>query len=236
MNREYHCWDSKALGRSMEMLIFGHAGIPVLVFPTSRGRFYEFEDHGMVHAVRHKIEQGDVQLYCLDSVDAESWYAENIPGRQRIQRQLEYECYIMNEVLPFVRQRNLSPILATAGCSLGGYHAANLALRHPDRFTAMLSMGGTFDISRFLHGYYDEDCYLNLPTHYIPNLSDPWYLDRMRHNSYVLATGVHDMCWDENEKFAAMLRRKGIPVRLDVWQENAGHDWSWWQKMFAAYL
>ncbi len=62
MNREYHCWDSKALGRSMEMLLFGHAGIPVLVFPTSRGRFYEFEDHGMVHAVRHKIEQGDVQL------------------------------------------------------------------------------------------------------------------------------------------------------------------------------
>ena len=30
------------------MLVFGHAGAPVLVFPTSQGRFYEFEDRGMV--------------------------------------------------------------------------------------------------------------------------------------------------------------------------------------------
>jgi esterase/lipase superfamily enzyme len=34
MNREYHRWYSHRLGRDMELLIFGHAGAKVLVFPT----------------------------------------------------------------------------------------------------------------------------------------------------------------------------------------------------------
>lgn len=236
MNREYHKWHSKSLDKDMEMLVFGYAGLPVVVFPTSRGRFYEFEDRGMVQSIRSKIDNGDVQLFCVDSVDEESWYATNVPGRWRIARQVQYEAYVMDEVLPFIRKRNTTPQMAVTGCSFGGYHAANLAFRHPDKFTAMLSMGGAFDVSRFLHGYYDEDCYFNLPTHFLPNMSDPWYLDKYRHNTYVLATGVHDMCWDENEKLAAILRRKDIPVRLDVWQDGAGHDWPWWQKMLAAYL
>ena len=48
MKREYHKWSSPALGRDMEMLVFGHAGMPVMVFPSSCGRFFEFEDRGMV--------------------------------------------------------------------------------------------------------------------------------------------------------------------------------------------
>src|ERR1700719_596773 len=55
MNREYHKWYSPRLGRDMELLVFGHAGLPVLVFPTSGGRFYEFEDRGMVGALGGKI-------------------------------------------------------------------------------------------------------------------------------------------------------------------------------------
>jgi len=42
MNREYHRWFSPALNRDMEMLIFGHAGARVLVFPTSLGKYYEW--------------------------------------------------------------------------------------------------------------------------------------------------------------------------------------------------
>lgn len=236
MNREYHKWRSVSLDREMELLVFGHAGTPVVVFPTSCGRFYQFEDQGMVRAIGSKIQHGDVQLFCVDSVDHESWYADDVPGRERIERQMQFERYVMDEVVPMVRRRNHVPHMAAVGCSFGGYHAANIAFRHPETFTAMLSMGGTFDVSRFLRGYYDDDCYFNLPTHFLPNLSDPALLDKYRHNTYVLATGVADMCWDENEKFAALLRRKGIPVRLDVWQDNTGHDWPWWQKMLAAYL
>ena len=81
MNREYHKWYSDRLGREMELLVFGHAGLPVLVFPTSGGRFYEFEDRGMVAAVAGKIDAGQLQLFCVDSVDMESWYNRQIPPR-----------------------------------------------------------------------------------------------------------------------------------------------------------
>jgi esterase/lipase superfamily enzyme len=236
MRRDYHKWFSPSLERDMELLVFGHAGLPVLVFPTSCGRFFEFEDRGMVQAVHDNIACGHHQLFCVDSVDAESWYNRAVSPRWRIARHVQYERYLMSEVLPLVRQLNHTPNLAAIGCSFGGYHAANISLRHPDIFTGMLSMGGAFDPAHFLSGYYDEDCYFNLPMDYLPNLNDPWYLDRYRRNTYVLGTGVGDMCWNENERLAQVFRAKSIPCRLDVWGDNTGHDWPWWQKMLQSYL
>ena len=220
----------------MEMLVFGHAGLPAIVFPTSQGRFFEFEDRGMVDAIRGKIDNGEAQLFCVDSVDAESWYNRRVPARWRIARQVQYDEYIVHEVVPLVRQLNWSPKMAAIGCSFGGYHAVTMALRHPDVFTAFLSMSGAFDMDSFLGGYYDQDVYFNQPTHFIPGMSDAWFLDRYRQNTYVLATGVHDQCWNQNERLAGIMRAKGIPVKLDVWGDNARHDWPWWQRMVQTYL
>lgn len=236
MKREYHKWFSAALGRDMEMLTFGHAGMPALVFPTSCGRFFDFEDHGMVSSVHDQMVHGHLQLFCVDSVDAESWYNRSVSPPSRIARHLQYEQYLMQEVVPFICHGDGTTNLAAVGCSFGGYHAVNIALRHPDVFSSFLSMGGAFDPSHFLSGYYDQDCYFNLPLHYIPNLTDAWYLDHYRRNNYVLATGVGDKCWNENERMAQVLRDKGIPVRLDVWGDDAGHDWPWWQRMMKTYL
>lgn len=238
MKREWHKWWSPRLGRDMEMLIFGHGGLPAVVFPTSQGRFYEFEDRGMVGAVADKIEAGRLQLFCVDSVDAESWYNRGVGARWRIARHLQYEGYVLDEVVPLVRRVNSNERLASVGCSFGGFHAVNVALRHPDVFTGFLSMSGAFDLTGlgFLHGYHDGDVYLNQPMQFLPNLQDHWILERMRRNTYVLATGVHDQCWNDNERLAAVMREKSIPVRLDVWGDNTGHDWPWWQRMAQEYL
>ncbi len=236
MRRDYHKWFSPSLGRDMETLVYGHDGLPAIVFPSSCGRFFDFENHGMVAAVQHKLDSGQLQLFAVDSVDAESWYNGDVPPRWRIARHLQYEHYILREVLPYLRQVNHNPLLAALGCSFGGYHAANIAFRHPHLFTAMLSMSGAFDLSSFLGGYHDQDCYFNLPTQYLPNLHDHGLLERMRQNTYILATGVHDQCWDQNERLARILRNQAIPVRLDVWGNQTGHDWPWWQQMLQTYV
>jgi esterase/lipase superfamily enzyme len=236
MNREYHKWWSQRLGREMELLVFGHSGVPAFVFPTSQGRFYEFEDRGMVQAIVHKIENGELQLYCLDSVDAESWYNRNVPSRWRIARHMQYESYVMEEVLPLVRLKNRAPHLITLGCSFGGYHAVNLALRHPDSITGFLSMSGAFDQTSFLHGYYDNDVYFSTPAHYVPNLSDPWYLDRYRRNAYVLATGWDDQCLEANQYLSRLLGEKGVPHNLYIWDSWNSHDWPTWAHMMNTYL
>lgn len=237
MNREYLKANSNRLGRAMEMLIFGDAGLPVLAFPTSGGRFYDFEDQGMVAALAGRIESGQLQLFCVDSIDNESWYNRQIPPRLRVARHLQYERYILDEVAPAVRARNSHESLLAMGCSLGGYHAVNLALRHPDTVAGVVSLSGIFDLTGFLDGYYDQECYFNLPTHYLPNLTDPRYLDRFRRNgNYVLATGWDDQCLAQNRELGAILAAKGIPHRLHIWDKKNTHDWPTWQQMAQRYL
>jgi esterase/lipase superfamily enzyme len=224
------------MGRDMEMLVFGHSGLPVVVFPTSGGRFYEFEDRGMVDGLRDRVESGGVQLYCVDSVDSESWYNRDVSPRWRIARHVQYDNYIVYEVAPFIRQRNRNSNLAALGCSFGGFHAVNAALRHPDLFTGMLAMSGAFDLSNFLGGYHDEDVYFNQPTQYLPNMNDAWFLDRYRQNKYVLATGWDDQCLGQNQNLDRIMNEKGIPHQLFIWNTWNSHDWPTWQQMVREYL
>src|SRR5574340_908526 len=106
MNREYHRWHSPSLDRDMELLVFGHAGARVLVFPTSMGRFFQWEDMGMITALGEHLEKGWIQLFCVDSVDAESWYAKSRPPAERARRHVQYDRYLLSEVLPFTTQKN----------------------------------------------------------------------------------------------------------------------------------
>jgi esterase/lipase superfamily enzyme len=236
MNRTYHKWHSNRLAREMELLVFGHAGRPVLVFPTSGGRFYEFEEQGMVAALANKIEAGQLQLFCVDSANLESWYNREIHPRMRIARHMQYEQYLLKEVVPFVNARNSDGALLALGCSFGGYHAVNLALRRPEVFNGFVSLSGAFDLAPFLDGYYDQDCYFHLPTHYLPNLTDLWFLERFRRNSFVLATGWDDHCLAENRNLDRILCERAIPHRFDVWEAENSHDWPTWRRMIAEYV
>jgi esterase/lipase superfamily enzyme len=236
VNREYHKWSSSRLGREMELLVFGHAGLPVVVFPTSGGRFYEFEDRGMIAALAGRIDAGQLQLICVDSVDMESWYNRQVHPRWRIARHMQYEGYVLDEVVPMLRSKNGDAHLVALGCSFGGYHAVNIAMRHPETFTGFLSMSGAFDLSNFLDGYYDQDCYFNLPTHYLPNMNDPWFFERYSRNNYVLATGWDDQCLGQNQNLDRILSSRGIGHRFFVWDSYNAHDWPTWQRMMLEYL
>jgi esterase/lipase superfamily enzyme len=236
VRREYVKWRSAQLGREMELLIFGDGGLPAVAFPTSGGRFFEFEDRGMVGALEEKLESGLLQLYCVDGVDRESWYASGSPGRQRIERHMAYEQYVLEEVLPLVRHRNSDVRPMAVGCSFGGYHAANIALRHPEEFQGFVALSGIFDLAGFLDGYYDTDCYLNLPTHYLPQLMDDRYLGKYRQSRYVLATGWDDQCLSESQRLDRVMADAGIPHEFYVWNGLNTHDWPTWQRMAREYL
>jgi esterase/lipase superfamily enzyme len=134
MRRQHYAWDSPRLGRRMDMLIFGHDGPPFLVFPTSLGSFFEYEDRGMVHALGHKLESGQLRLFCVSTVDSESFYAPRHP-RERIDRYLQWERFLLDEMVPFVKHETWSQTIGVTGCSFGAYHAFTMALRHPDVFS-----------------------------------------------------------------------------------------------------
>src|SRR5271165_907309 len=106
MQRTYESWVSPSLGRTMEFLWFGWSGYPVVTFPTSMGRFYQYEASGLVAALAAKIDSGYLQLVCADSVDAESWYGgDAVPPELRGIRHEQYDAYLAQELVPCVRSR-----------------------------------------------------------------------------------------------------------------------------------
>ncbi len=231
MRRDYVRWFSPSLHRDMELLAYGERGFPIVVFPTSGGRFHEYEDRGMIHALSSKIDRGELQVFCVDSVDRESWYNGWAHPADKLHRQNAFDAYLTVEFAPFVRQRTSWSQLGSTGCSFGGYHAINFALRHPDLVPYAVSMSGAFDIpKRFLQGYYDQNAYFHSPLDNLPNLADGWFLEQYRRSYYVLATGNGDPLFDQSVKLAHLMGSKNIPHLLDVW-EGFGHDWPWWQQM-----
>jgi esterase/lipase superfamily enzyme len=236
MRREYVKWYSPSLHRDMELLAYGETGFPVVVFATSGGRFYEYEEHGMIHALTPKIERGELQVFCVDSVDRSSWYNAWAHPADKLHRQNAFDAYLTVEFAPFVRNRTSWPQMGATGCSFGGYHAMNFALRHPDLVTYVVSMSGAFDIpQRFLHGFYNDDAYFNSPLDYLPGLSDDWFLSRYRKNYYVMTTGYGDPLLEQSVRIAREFSYKNVPNLLDIW-EGFGHDWPWWQRMAVKFF
>ena len=111
----------------------------------------------------------------MDSVDAESFYAKNRPPSERIRRHDQYERYIADEVVPFVRSRaRTGGRIGTLGASFGAYHAVNFGLRHPELCDKVVGLSGKYDIYSFLDGYWDDLCYFHCPTANVPNMDSEW--------------------------------------------------------------
>lgn len=242
MNREYHKWYSPALGRDMELLIFGHAGTPILFFPTRTARFYDYENWKIINAISDKINKGWLQVYCVDSIDIESFYNKKIHPSQRIQRHMQYERYILQEVLPLMWYKNPNRYITAAGCSLGGYHAINIALKNPTQFAKAVGMSGRYDLTLaaknfpdLFDGYRDENTYFNMPTQYIANLTDHTLLERLRKMHIIFAVGKEDPFLHNNKYLHWQLLSKGVPNEIHLWNGEA-HRACHWKEMVRCYL
>ena len=241
LKREYHKWYCHDLSRDMEMLVFGHAGARVLVFPTRVGRFYDYENMGMVDSLRHHIQMGWIQLFCVDSIDHETFYCDWCRPRDRILRHLAYERYLLNEVLPLTRHYNDTPFLISHGCSLGAYHAVNIAFRHPHLFDRVVALSGRYDLCQELPGYrnlldghYDDDVYFNMPNHYVPNMSGA-ALDGIRTLDIKLVVGELDPFRHDNECLSQALWDNGVWHMFRVWSGKA-HSFRRWRDMVGWFL
>jgi esterase/lipase superfamily enzyme len=235
MNREFHRWYSPSLGKEMSLLVFGHAGARAVVFPTSLGRFFEWEDQGMMQALGEHLERGWLQLYCVDSVDEESWYAQWKIPHDRAYRHAQYDAYIRDEVLPLTRMKNDNPFLMTIGASFGAYHAIAFALRYPHLVGRAIGLSGLYDIRQQTEGYSDELIYYYNPADFILGESDPRRLAALQRLDLILAVGRDDSLRGENDEFSRRLWSRGIGHALRIW-DGWAHDWPYWRDMIRLYV
>ncbi len=231
MREEHIRWYSHSLNHEMSMLVFGEKGIPIVVFPTSMGMHNENKDFKLIESAKWFIDNGLIKIYCPDSIDKHSWYNKEIHPSTRAYNHSLYDKMLHEELVPRMKADTGHGRIVTAGCSFGGYHAANYAFKHPENVSHLISMGAAFDIRNHVKGHYDDHIYYNNPVDFLKdnNATELWNM------KIVLGTTNDDMCRGSNELLSSILHQKGIKHWLDI-RQWGGHDWPVWREMFPHYL
>ncbi len=243
MSREVAELWSDAIGAAGTVIRYGHWGRAVLVFPTERGRASDFENNGMLGAVGGLVEAGRLKVYCVDSYDAGSWSNRDIPLEERARGHARYESWILDDVVPWIYQDCGGPTeVATLGCSMGAFHAANFALKRAEKFPLAMCFSGSYDPASW-HGWGERGmaAYFNNPMDYVGHLEGD-YLDWLRRRVDLLLVCGQGQ-WEDTtgallstEQFAGVLAGKGIRHELDLWGHDVPHDWPSWRAQVAHYM
>jgi esterase/lipase superfamily enzyme len=242
MNGRYQLLENAQMGRPVHLWSYGHFGLPVLAFPSAGGMAHEWQEKGMIEVLRPWLDTGKIKLYCPESNVAEAWTrVDEHPLAWRLERHAAYERFILETLVPFIRQdcRWADAPIAAVGCSLGATYAVNAALRHPETFRRALGMSGRYLGTELTRGEMSNELYFHSPLHYVPNLQGE-ALDRVRHNTHItLVVGQgqwEEGCLEETIELGRLLARKGVPSVLDVWGPDVKHDWEWWHRQIVYHF
>jgi len=226
MKREYKKWKSPSLGKEMEMLVFGDRGTPIIIFPSDEERFYEWEDAGLIESLSEQINEGYNQIFCVDSVAYEGFLNKDVEPFVRISRQKQYEDYIIDEVIPFIRKENKSKFIVATGANLGAYYALLFALKHPQHIQKVIGISGTYDIKPYLDGFYDDNVYFNSPNDFLPNMHEKKTLKEISKVDIRLLTYSNDPQRLHSEEMSDTLWLKNLDHNFYVWEKKVSEPWN----------
>ena len=226
---------SRVLGREMEYAWYGQSGRPLVMFPTSGGRYDENEGFGLVDVLEGLVDRGAVQVCCIDSINPESWADATLPADQKLARHTLYDRYLSEEGLPWVAERAGRADLALYGASLGGWQVATFAARHPEQVSKVIALSGFYDLRRLLKGWWGDPAYFYSPVDFISNMDAEW-VARLSRVEWIIATGEQDSLVEETRNLCRVLGRKGIPVQGEIWPGVFGHDWPFWKEHLPRFL
>jgi esterase/lipase superfamily enzyme len=239
MERRISLWYSHRLQKEMPIAVYGHYGFALLLVPTAAADYLEYERFQLINSIGHFIDSGKVKVFSINSINNESWMNDQVEPRTKIIRHQQFNDYVYEEVVPFIRihTSNETPIII-CGASFGALHSMNLFLKKPDLLNGVIAMSGVYDLTEYTKGYDDEDVYFNSPQHYMPNLTDHSTLEQIRRSNHIhifTGSGAYEDP-GASGKFAKILYDKGIRYQLDVWGAEWPHDWNTWRNVLPHYL
>lgn len=239
MQRYLTSWFSPAVQKEMPIAVYGHYGFALLLVPTAAADYLEYERFEMIDALAPIIDSGKVKVFSVNSMNNESWMNKHMLGEHKAIRHNQFNEYIFNEVIPFIKN-NTSPDtpIIVSGASFGALHCMNLFLKRPDLLNGVIAMSGVYNLMEYTDGFYDEQVYYNSPCHYLPNLTDHHILEQIRKSNHIIVatgTGPYEAP-DAAREITGILYNKGINYELSVWGEEWRHDWPTWRAMLPFFL
>ena len=238
MNDYYSKEYSWILDREMEHAMFGDSGVLCVAFGPQNGHTYDFRNFGMIDCIAPWIESGKLRVLCVDSIDEETWSAEGVDERYRLELQERWFRYVTDELLP--KYLGEGERALTTGCSMGATHAANFFFRRPDLFGGMIALSGLYDTDYFFHGYKDDLTYANSPIEFLRGMSfdHPW-IDLYNRSAIVFCSGQgawEDEMREDLNELDVILNEKNVPHWADYWGYDVDHDWPWWRKQLPYFM
>lgn len=236
MKKETKKWRSPSLGKDMKANIYGSSGTPIIALPTREAGCTQWSEFGMIDAISYQLENGYNQLFCLSTVDSESFFNNQGAPQQKLMRHRQYESYIVEEVVPWVEKQSDTSYIIIAGIDFGAYHAVTLALKHPKLFGKAIGMSGVYDIRPYMEDFYDDDVYYNNPIDFIPNLSEQPLLQNIQQVDFRLVSYNNDDRKQQAIKLNEILRMKLIEHQLDIWGTENSNEWDLWPRMLKTHI
>ena len=240
MHIEYHKWWSHNLCRDMEYKVFGHDGQAFLAFPCQDGRYYDWENYGMIATLAPFIDAGRIRVICVDGIDWETWSNKGGDKRWRIEQHERWFRYVTDELLPNIKH-NDQQMFITTGCSMGGFHAANFFFRRPDLFNGMVALSGLYHAAYGFDGYMDGLVYENSPQDFLQQMpSDHPWMQAYRERKIIFCVGQgrweDDLLWSTRE-MDRILKEKGVNnAWFDYWGFDVDHDWPFWRRQLPYFV
>ena len=241
MKIKYYQEYSPVLGRDMEFKIYGTTGKPVIGLPCGNGRFYDWENFGMIDNIGHWIRDGRIQVITPDPIDAETVTAHAEAPAGRVALYENWFMYITTELVPRIHEIcGTEEKIAVAGIAMGAYHAANLFFRRPDLFNGLIALSGTYDTQPLYGSYMDDTLYMNAPLQSLANLpADHKYIPLFNKSRIAICVGQGD--WEDTplastRRLQKILQDKGIKAWVDYWGYDSSHHWYWWKQQMNYFL
>jgi esterase/lipase superfamily enzyme len=239
MDRNLSSWYSPSLQEDMPIAVYGHHGFSLLLVPTAAADYLEYERFQLIDTLKPFIEAGKLKVYSVNSINNQSWLNNTMEPSHKAIRHNQFNNYIFNEVIPYIHTNSGSQTpIYISGASFGALHSMNLFLKRPDLIHGVIAMSGVYDLAEYTKGYFDEQVYFNSPLHYLPKLSDEWYLSRIRSSAHIHILSGSGAYEDPAAAglFAKALYDKGINYELDIWGTDYKHDWTTWRDMLPHYI
>lgn len=239
MKTEFTSWYSPSLDKDMPIVTYGDYGFALLLVPTAAADYLEYERFRLIDSLAPYIDSGKVKVFSINSINNESWLNNNMLPEHKGIRHNQFNKYVFDEVIPFVKNSTSAetPVIIS-GASFGALHSMNLFLKRPDIINGVIAMSGVYDLSEYTRGFWDDQVYYNSPLHYMPNLTDDWYLQNIRNSRHIHILSGSGAYEDPEaaRRFAGVLYDKGITYELDIWGEDMKHDWPTWRAMLPYYI
>ncbi len=222
---------STTMDRDFDVEVYGTGGAPIIVLPEGNGSCSSWNDHGMVETLSDHIDDGTIQLFCVDSADASGWYFREGVARYRKKAALSYMKFLCQEFVPFVRSKNQGlPILAGAG--IGALNATIAMLQHPELFGGLLAMSGNYDARNIVGEGFDDVWEQLSPVDIAKHLTAAQKKALApRHLAFITGQNGSEDGADTQRALEAIFKDQGIEATFEYWGEDVTHSWMWWQEM-----